>query len=253
MMKYTTLLFDLDGTLTDSEEGILNCVRHALTTGGFPVPEYAMLKAFIGPPLLDSFQDICGMTFSEAEAAVVRYRERFSTVGLFENRVYEGIPELLRELKEAGYRLAVATSKPEVYTLRILAHFGLLEDFEVIAGCCLEKEGETKADMIRLALTRLGLSEADKPYVLMIGDRKHDILGARACGIACAGVRYGYAPELELEQYGADPIVKDVAELRAFLLSQNQRAAGPLTPPPYLSLETDRHQPLPQGRGAKQL
>lgn len=218
MTEYKVLLFDLDGTLTDSQEGILNCARHALITGGYPVPEEDALKSFIGPPLLDSFQGLCGMPYEEAAAAVVRYRERFSTVGLFENRVYEGIPELLECLRSAGYRLAVATSKPEVYTLRILEHFGLLEYFEAVAGCSLEKEGETKADMIRLAMRRLGLTEEEKPFVLMIGDRKHDVLGAKECGIDCAGVYYGYAPEGELEHYGARYIAADVAELKTLLL-----------------------------------
>ena len=218
MTDYKVLLFDLDGTLTDSEEGILNCARHALITGNAPIPEYEALKAFIGPPLLVSFQEICGMTYEDAEAAVVRYRERYSKIGLFENRVYEGIPELLRDLKKAGYRLGVATSKPEVFTLQILEHFGILDVFDAIAGCSLEKEGETKADMIRLVMQRLGLTDADKPQILMIGDRKHDILGAQECGIACAGVEYGFAPEGELEQYGANPIAKDVAALREILL-----------------------------------
>jgi phosphoglycolate phosphatase len=158
------------------------------------------------------------MTPAAAAQAVVRYRERFSTVGIFENRVYDGIPQLLADLKQAGYRLAVATSKPEVYTLRILEHFALLDAFEVVAGCSLEREGETKADMIRLAMQRLGLSVQETASVLMIGDRKHDVLGAQECGIACAGVAYGYAPAGELVRYGADPILAQVSDLRSFLL-----------------------------------
>ncbi len=217
MKRYKTLLFDLDGTLTDSCEGILNCAKHALITGGYDVPSDSELMAFIGPPLLESFQSICGLSYEEAAAAVVRYRERYSEIGLFENRVYEGIPELLSDLRNAGFTLGVATSKPEVFTLRILEKFGILDVFHAVAGCSVEKEGETKADMIRLAMKRLGLTDNDKPHILMIGDRRHDILGAKECGIDCAGVYYGFAPKGELEEYGADYIFESVNELRAIM------------------------------------
>ncbi len=217
MKRYKTLLFDLDGTLTDSCEGILNCAKHALITGGYAVPSDSELMAFIGPPLLESFQSICGLSYEEAAAAVVRYRERYAEIGLFENRVYEGIPELLSDLRNAGFTLGVATSKPEVFTLRILEKFGILDVFHAVAGCSVEKEGETKADMIRLAMKRLGLIASDKPHILMIGDRRHDILGAKECGIDCAGVYYGFAPKGELEEYGADYVFESVNELRAIM------------------------------------
>lgn len=218
MTDYKILLFDLDGTLTDSEEGILNCVKHALTSAGRSIPDDDKLRAFIGPPLLESFQTVCGMSYEDAETAVAVYRQRYNVIGLFENRVYDGIPELLKKLRNAGCRLAVATSKPEAYTLRILEHFGILGCFDAVAGCSLEKEGETKADMIRLAMKRLEVTDEDKPYILMIGDRKHDILGAQECGIDCAGVLYGFAPEGELQEYGAKLIAADVSELGEMLL-----------------------------------
>ena len=218
MTGYKILLFDLDGTLTDSEEGILNCAKHVLTTFGREIPDDKSLHAFIGPPLHDSFRIVCGMNEADAEAAVKCYRERYGAVGLFENRVYDGIPELLSSLKESGYRLGIATSKPEVYTMRILEHFGIAEYFEAVAGCTIGVKGETKADMIRKVMERMGLAEEDKPYVLMIGDRKHDILGARECGIKCAGVMYGFAPEGELSEYGADIIAGSVSELGEILL-----------------------------------
>lgn len=218
MTDYKILLFDLDGTLTDSEEGILNCVKHALTSAGRSIPDDDKLRAFIGPPLLESFQTVCGMSYEDAEVAVAVYRQRYNVIGLFENRVYDGIPELLKKLRNAGCRLAVATSKPEAYTLRILEHFGILGCFDAVAGCSLEKEGETKADMIRLAMKRLEVTDEDKPYILMIGDRKHDILGAQECGIDCAGVLYGFAPEGELQEYGAKLIAADVSELGEMLL-----------------------------------
>lgn len=218
MKKYKFLLFDLDGTLTDSEEGILNCVRYGLISCGFPVPEYDTLKAFIGPPLVVSYQELCGLSYEDTEAAILKYRERYSEKGIFENRLYDGISELLFDLKNEGYRLALATSKPEVFARRILSHFGIAEAFDAVAGSSIEREDETKADMIRLAMKRLGLTEANKPDVLMIGDRKHDILGAKECGIDVAGVQYGYAPEGELIEYGADIIAENVNALREFLV-----------------------------------
>ena len=160
------LLFDLDGTLTDSAEGILRCVQYALEQCGTPEPDAEKLRPFIGPPLLDSFQEFCGMPPARAAFAVEQYRKRFSTVGLLENAVYDGIPELLEKLREHGYVLAVATSKPEVYTLRILEHFDLFKYFTAVAGCDIHRAGETKADMIRLALRRLGLPEQEPPLCL---------------------------------------------------------------------------------------
>lgn len=219
MKKYKFLLFDLDGTLTDSEEGILNCVRYGLISCGFPVPGYETLKAFIGPPLVVSYQELCGLSYEDTEAAILKYRERYSEKGIFENRLYDGIPELLFDLKNEGYRLALATSKPEVFARRILSHFGIAEAFDAVAGSSIEREDETKADMIRLAMKRLGLTEANKPDVLMIGDRKHDILGAKECGVDVAGVQYGYAPESELIEYGADIIAENVNALRELLIN----------------------------------
>ena len=160
------LLFDLDGTLTDSAEGILRCVQYALEQCGTPEPDAEKLRPFIGPPLLDSFQEFCGMPPARVAFAVEQYRKRFSTVGLLENAVYDGIPELLEKLREHGYVLAVATSKPEVYTLRILEHFDLFKYFTAVAGCDIHRAGETKADMIRLALRRLGLPEQDRKSVV---------------------------------------------------------------------------------------
>ncbi len=218
MKKYKFLLFDLDGTITDSEEGILNCVRYGLTSCGFPVPDYDTLKAFIGPPLVVSYQEICGLSYEDTEAAILKYRERYSEKGIFENRLYDGISELLFDLKNSGYKIALATSKPEIFARRILDHFGIAEAFDAVAGSSINREDETKADMICLAMERLGLAEENKREVLMIGDRKHDILGAKECDVDVAGVQYGYAPEGELMKYGADIIAESVAALRAFLI-----------------------------------
>lgn len=217
MSKYKFLLFDLDGTLTDSEEGIINCVRYGLKSCGFKVPEYEILRAFIGPPLIESYQNLCGLSYEDAQRAVLKYRERYSEKGIFENKVYDGISELLYDLKNADYRLALATSKPEIFARRILSHFGIADVFEAVAGSSLDREDETKADMILLAMKRLGLKECDKADVLMIGDRRHDILGARKCGVSVLGVQYGYAPKGELLEYGADIVAESVSELRSIL------------------------------------
>ena len=190
------LLFDLDGTLTDSAEGILRCVQYALEQCGTPEPDAEKLRPFIGPPLLDSFQEFCGMPPARAAFAVEQYRKRFSTVGLLENAVYDGIPELLEKLR----------------------HFDLFRYFTAVAGCDIHRAGETKADMIRLALRRLGLPEQEPPQTVMIGDRKHDVLGAKECRVPCIGVRYGYAEAGELEQYGADWVTDSVETLGKLLL-----------------------------------
>lgn len=181
-------LFDLDGTLTDSAPGILRCVQYALEQCGTPEPDTHKPRPFIGPPPLDSFQQFCGMSPERAAYAVAQYRERFSKIGMFENSVYPGIPRLLERLTAHGYVLAVATSKPEVYTRQIMEHFALTKYFTVIAGSDIHKEGETKADVMRLAARRLGLPEQRPSRTVMIGDRKHDVLGAKECGVPCIGV-----------------------------------------------------------------
>lgn len=202
MKNYDILLFDLDGTLTDSAEGIVNCAEYALNSLGIAEPDRSKLLRFIGPPLIDSFMDFYGLSREDAVKAVAAYRERYPVKGIFENRVYEGIPEALELLKKGGKRLALATSKPEIYAKRILEHFDLAKYFEVVTGAELSGERNAKADVIDECLKRLGCPVKDT--VLMIGDRKHDVEGAKLCGVACAGVKFGYAEENELENAGAD-------------------------------------------------
>ena len=202
MKNFDVLLFDLDGTLTDSAEGIMNCAEHALNVMGITEPDRNKLLRFIGPPLVDSFMDFYGLSREDAVKAVAAYRERYPVKGIFENRVYEGIPEALELLKNGGKRLAVATSKPEVFALRILDYFDLAKYFEVVTGAELSGERNAKAEVIAECLKRLG--NPDKGTVLMIGDRKHDVEGAKLCGIASAGVKFGYAEENELENAGTD-------------------------------------------------
>lgn len=215
-MKWKYLLFDLDGTLTDSHEGIVNSVKHAYRAMGIPIPPDDELLSFIGPPLIDSFQEIAGLEYSEAEKAVAIFRERYYVTGLFENRVYDKIEETLGELREKGYVLAVATSKQEPIAVRVLEHFGLQRYFDVVAGGTMDDTRRSKADVIREALHRLNVSDADRASAIMIGDRKHDIIGAKECGIASLGVYYGFAPAGELEAYGADHVIRDVGELVPF-------------------------------------
>lgn len=217
MKNFDVLLFDLDGTLTDSAEGIMNCAEHALNVMGITEPDRSRLLRFIGPPLVDSFMDFYGLSHEDALKAVAAYRERYPVKGIFENCVYEGIPEALELLKKGGKRLAVATSKPEVYAKRILEHFDLAKYFEVVTGAELSGERNAKSEVIAECLKRLG--NPDKGTVLMIGDRKHDVEGAKLCGVRCAGVKFGYAEENELENAGAEYVFDTPIQLAEAVLN----------------------------------
>ena len=209
------LLFDLDGTLTDSQEGIFNCFRHALETLGEDIPDDSTMQSFLGPPLSESFRRIFAGDGKKAADAVRIYRERYSTVGLFENRPYEGIDQLLSGLCGQGYVLAVATSKPEPFSKRILEKFGLAEYFRTVTGCGLDGSLDTKTEVIEETLRRLGVK--DKNEAVMIGDRKHDILGAHEAGLGCIGVYWGFARRGELEESGADFIAESIDGLAELL------------------------------------
>lgn len=209
MYKYA--LFDLDGTLTDPSLGITNSIMHALAKMGRTIPPREELYRFIGPPLVPAFQEFIGMTPEEAEQAVVFYREYFSVDGLFENTPYDGIETVLAKLKERGVTLAVATSKPEKFAARIIEHFGLAPYFTVVCGATMDSSRSKKGDVIAYTLGQLGIT--DKSFVLMIGDRHHDIEGAKENGLASAGVLWGFGDEAELKTAGADAIAHDMDEL----------------------------------------
>ncbi|MCI8386270.1 MAG: HAD family hydrolase [Acutalibacter sp.] len=209
------LLFDLDGTLTDPGEGITKSVQYALEKMGCPEPDRDKLRAFIGPPLLEQFMAYRGFTQEEAAQAVAYYRERFAPIGIFENKIYPGIPELLADLQEQGFRLAVASSKPEKFVVQILEHFGLSSYFEETVGATMDQRRTAKADVIEEALGRLRL--AGRKQALMIGDREHDVFGARAMGLDCVGVSYGYGSTAELEATGAAAIAASPEELGVLL------------------------------------
>lgn len=206
------ILFDLDGTLTDPKVGITRSVQHALRYYGIEEPDLDKLCPFIGPPLTDSFQELYGFSLPQAKEAIEKYREYFSVTGIFENEVYPGIPEMLGMLKEKGFTLAVATSKPEEYSIRILEHFGLDPYFALVGGADMTETRVKKGEIIAYTLDRLGVNSKETP-VMMVGDRKHDVIGAKENGIPCVGVLFGYGSREELLEAGADALVESVKEL----------------------------------------
>ncbi len=218
---YKVVLFDLDGTLTDSREGICKSVQYALVKMGRPAPELADLECFIGPPLKTSFREFYNITGEEADRAVTFYRERYSDVGKYENVPYEGIAEMLYALKEAGYILAVASSKPELFVEDILKHFGLYDYFHYVAGSDMEGKRGEKEDVIEEVFRRMKLDEENrKKYAVMVGDRHFDINGAKYFGLDSIGVTYGFCNDGELEEAGATYVVDTVAQLQELLLSK---------------------------------
>ncbi len=211
-MKYKYIFFDLDGTLTDPGEGITNSVMYALERFGIKAEREKLYK-FIGPPLYDSFRQFCGFSEEDCERAVGFYREYFADRGIFENIVYDGIKEVLGKLLERGHRLSVATSKPAEFTVRILDRFGLSGYFEYVSGSSLKDKDSSKTRIIGRALEHFGAAAGE---VLMVGDRKFDIEGAKNNGTASAGVLYGYGSREELEAAGADYIAEKVEDILRF-------------------------------------
>ncbi|MDO4520004.1 MAG: HAD-IA family hydrolase [Eubacteriales bacterium] len=213
---YKNILFDLDGTLTQSAEGICKCVQYALDKLGKSYPEnWHELECFVGPPLHEMFMKYADLTFEEAEKAVEYYRERFQDIGIFENRPYDGVEDMLRTLKQHGYQLGVASSKPEVYVNRILEHFNLNSFFDVVVGSELDGRRTDKAEVIEEALHRFGIGE-DRTSVILVGDKEHDCYGAKKAGIDCLAVSYGYAGEGELEAASPLKIVDTVEAVTDF-------------------------------------
>ena len=214
MIKY--VLFDLDGTLTESAPGIINSVRYALRRYGIENADEKTLTEFVGPPLIESFKKFYGFSEEKAVEAVDVYREYFSEKGLFENSVYGGVEDCLKRLKSAGLRLGVATSKPQVFCERILKHFGLSGYFDAVVGIPLDDEHMTKAEVIKRALGLLGVG--DKAEAVMIGDRGYDAAGAKENGIDCIGVLYGYGSEEELRKAGVSAVCRSAEELAELIL-----------------------------------
>ena len=215
---YDTILFDLDGTLSDSAEGIINCVLYALEHMGYSAPREELV-CFVGPPRKDIFMQKFGMDEEAALRAQAKYRERFSVQGILENSMYEGIDAMLAALRQAGKRLAVATSKPTEFSRRIIENYGISQYFDLILGSEFDGRRHSKAAVIRDVLSELGVEPGQKKSVVMIGDRDYDVKGAAECGIDCIGVYYGYAEPGELEAAGAVSTVRTVDELCSLLLS----------------------------------
>lgn len=214
------ILFDLDGTLTESGEGITKSVQYALEKMNRPEPDLQKLRVFVGPPLTEQFMAYAGMSREEAERAVFYYRERYSVVGIFENRPYPGIPEMLRILKENGFLLAVASSKNEESVDTVLEHFALKAYFDEAVGSKLDGRRSRKADVIEEALRRFDRRDR-REQVIMVGDKEHDVIGAREADIPCVAVTYGYGTMEELEKAGASKIVHTVKELQEYLLGMS--------------------------------
>ncbi len=211
---YDIILFDLDGTLTDPGEGITNSVAYALKKYGIEVSDKRSLYKFIGPPLKDSFMKYYGFSEEKAMEAIWCYREYFSHKGLFENKVYAGAEELLIKIKESGRKIVLATSKPEEFSVKILEHFNLIKYFDVVAGASMDEKRNKKGDVIRYAMEKGGFS-AEK--AIMIGDREHDVFGAKENAMDSIGVLYGYGSEEELISAGAEYIAETVEDIYSLL------------------------------------
>ena len=208
---FDIVLFDLDGTLTDPGEGITNSVAYALGKYGIDIQDKRELYKFIGPPLVDSFMKYYGFDEDKALQAVEYYREYFRDTGIFENEVYEGVEAMLKRLCDMGKKLVLATSKPEVFAVRILEHFDLKEYFTVVAGASMDSSRSKKGDVIAYALSMCG--DIDKATAIMIGDREHDIISAKQNSLKSVGVLYGYGNKEELKNAGADYIVSSPEDI----------------------------------------
>ena len=201
---FNIIFFDLDGTLTNPEKGITTCVQYALESFGIIEPDNKKLTPFIGPPLKECFMGIYGLNDVDADRAVEKYRERFSTVGLYENEILAGIPQMLQTLREAGKTMAVVTAKPYVYAVEILKHFDILKYFDEVFGPSFDELHIGKSIIVERAVNHYG--KENICHMVMVGDRKMDIEGAKHNSITSVGVRFGFAEEDELEDAGADYI-----------------------------------------------
>lgn len=210
------ILFDLDGTLTNSKEGIVNSVKYALKHFGIEENDEEKLQLFIGPPLKQQFMEQYGLDSEKALEAVKVYRERYVPIGMFENELYEGVETMLKDLSKAGKKIALASSKPIKMCEKIMEHFNVAKYFDVIVGSEDIGAKSTKTGVIEAAVEYFNLEK--KQSVVMVGDRKYDIIGAKNCGLFCVGVTYGFGSYEELSSEGADHIVRSVEELEEYLI-----------------------------------
>ena len=229
---WSTVLFDLDGTISDSAEGITRSVQYALEKEFGIIRQPEELLEFVGPPLKEQFMLYTGCDEEMGEKAVWRYRERYKPVGIFENRLYPGIPELLKQLCDENFTIALSSSKPEAFCRQILEAFHIDQYFTVICGSDMDGKHTDKAEVIEQTIHRLGADHI-RDEIVLVGDRRYDIIGARQCGISSIGVSFGYGSREELEQEWPDCIVDTVTELRNVLIGQaraGRRAESPYSP-----------------------
>lgn len=225
-MRKKYILLDLDGTITDSSEGITRSVSYALEKMGITENDMAILKRYIGPPLNESFSRFHGLSDEDALKSVAYYRERYAVTGIYENKLFDGITDFLAGLKREGYIVALATCKPEIYVPTILKHFNIEQYFDVAVGSELEggkrrHKDDVIEEVLRQIMKMKEIPESDiytvKADAIMIGDRKDDVLGAKDAGIESIGLRYGFAETDELENAGADYILDNVSDILPFL------------------------------------
>ena len=219
MKNYHTVAFDLDGTLTDPKRGLTSAFAYGLKKIGIEIKDKESLKKFIGPPLRESFRDEYGLSEEAADDALMLFREFFGVYGWWDNELYDGIHDLLSSLKSAGKKIVLATSKPEVYSSKILKLFGLTEYFDFCEGASFDSSREKKCDVLDYALANAGVrTAAEKAGAVLVGDTRFDIEGARICGVDSIGVTYGYGSAEELAAEGATYIAKTVGEVKRILL-----------------------------------
>lgn len=211
------VLFDFDGTLADSSEGIFKSLIYAFQCDGKPAPDGATLRKFIGPPIYDSFKTLFGYTDGKIDFMIEKYRERYRETGYLETKIYDGIPELLRALRENGIRVATASSKPTVFIEKILKVHGLYEYFDYVGGTQFDNISSDKSVILKNAMDALGVTAHE---TVMVGDRLFDIRGAKGVGVPCIAVLYGFGSREEFEKYGAEYIVETPAEIKSLILGE---------------------------------
>jgi len=211
MKNYKYIIFDLDGTITDPRVGITKSIDYALSYYGIKTENLDSLCKYIGPPLLNSFQEDYGFSEEQAKIAILKYREYFKITGIYENVVYSGIEEMMKNLQDKQKKLMIATSKPTEFAIRILEYFNLRQYFDFVAGSEMDGSRSEKADVIKYVIEENEISDISE--AIMIGDRKHDIIGAKKTGIDSVGVLYGYGSKEELMQAGADYLIENVEDI----------------------------------------
>lgn len=212
------ILFDLDGTIVNSQLGVTTCVQYALRHIGIDEPDLEKLRVFIGPPLRGAFMKAYGLSSEQAEEVIAKYRERYNVVGIYESELYPHVEETFKNLKEKGYILAVASSKPEKACREMLTHFGVAHYFETIGGATFDGKISEKADVLKMVMERLKVREVEK--VLLIGDTKYDAMGAAQVSMDCVGITYGFGSKEDLLQAGVTHVCDSLKEVEEYLERQ---------------------------------